>query len=385
MVGCPESVSKAAEFFEDAQYSDAFDGRCRDAIKSKHEVADFFAYTSVKRRLDEIETLLRQEAEPSSSAAQTTTTATIGCSGQAANAEPKRRAAASAAEAEGYDKLGADEQDRWRQHVLKLIKSHIRLIPADNKSVTELEAALKDCPFALLRGDPSGLVLLHFDTKKYGEPTTRPDLRVPTLRAAWYNKLVKAILAARRPSSEAPSNLSPGEVAVVLDGGRRGLKTKLLGPWRDGTSKDPAQGKKEKANAEDEGGDDDEDDGGEEEEGETGEKPGFFVDVLQLAYTEESLKARRLRARGKCTLKQIECCLCMSANKLSLPNRERRHFPGTSNGDVLLGVKKPELEKEWHLTWGQTKMYGRKHLIEVGGKTQDADGASLGLMQQWSL
>ena len=63
--------------------------------------------------------------------------------------------------------------------MLKTIRAHIRLIP-EGKSQAELEQALKDTGYATLKGDPTGQVLLHFDIKKFGEPLTRPDFRIPT-------------------------------------------------------------------------------------------------------------------------------------------------------------------------------------------------------------
>ena len=105
----------------------------------------------------------------------------------------------------------------------------------------------------MLRGDPTGLVIYHFDVKKFGEPAVQPDKRSTPLRDAYYHRLVRAVLESRKANADAPAALGPGEVAVLLDGGRPGLKQRLLNPWKEGTR---AAGQKRKADAEDE--DDDE-------------------------------------------------------------------------------------------------------------------------------
>ncbi|CAE7207986.1 unnamed protein product [Symbiodinium sp. KB8] len=373
LVGCPESVRQTAEMLDDCLYSDTFDGRYRDAVKSKHEIGDFFAYASVKKRLDDVQALLRQESGPETKSNPASTTATgAGAAGSTSAAASAASAGSASAASAAVEKLSADEQEEWRQHILKILKSQVRLLPAENKTVSELEQSLKDCPFALLRGDPTGLVLIHFDVKKYGESTTRPDLRTPTLRTAWYNKLVRATLSARRVSQDSPATLSAGEVAVVLDGGKRGLRSKLLAPWKEGTNKEKAQKSKDGPG----GGGEEDDDDEEEMEDETRNKPSFFSDILHLGYSQSSLSRRRQRIRGTATIKQIEWCHTMTSTRLALPVRDRKHYKGNSTGDLLEDIERPDLDKEWSMPWGQKKkLYGRKHLIEVGGKTENADDA----------
>ena len=164
--------------------------------------------------------------------------------------------AATAASAEAtpeakFDALPTLEKESWMKHIKKTISAHVQFI-SDQKTANLLETALKECPTAMLRGDPTGLVIYHFDVKKCGEPATQPDKRSPPLRDAYYHRLVRAVLESRKANAEATAALGPGEVAVLLDGGRPGLKQRLLNPWKEGTR---AAGKR-KADAEDE--DDDE-------------------------------------------------------------------------------------------------------------------------------
>ena len=374
LVGCPESVSIASEFLYEVLYADAFDGRYRDAVKSKHEAGDFLAYATVKKRLSDVEDALRSEAKPAGAPAGVVSTATGAATSLVSAAEGSANTAKAASASEGggsdaqhdrlYNSLSADEQEMWRQHMLKTIRTHCRFV-VDNSSAADLEKNLRDCPYAMLRGDPTGLVLIHFDVKKYGEPLTRPDLRIATLRDSLYTKVVKAVLNSRRASSEAPPNLAVGEVAVLLDGGKKSNKNKLVQPFRDGTTKDKS--KKDKAE------DEEDEDGNEEEALEDDERPSLVCDTLQVAYTEESLATRKKRLRGTASLKQIEWAHILSCGRLSLPSRQRKFYSGSSSGDLIQGVVKPTLSDEWHLSWKEKKsLYGKRHLIAVGGKTEEA-------------
>ena len=369
LLGCPESLSKFAELVNSLVYKDDYDARFRDAVKSRHEAVDFLDYPSVKRELEDVEQALRTEANPQatddagagtsnpqpgdSAASKAGDDGDPGCSGQ------------SAAAAGDFKKLSEDEQHQWRQFMLKTVNAQIRFV-ADQKSAADLEQTLRDSPFARLVGDPTGLVLIHFDVKKFGEAATRPDLRVTPLRDGPYSRLVRSLLNARRPAgtdSSSPATLQPGDVAVLLDGGKRGIQSKLIAPFREGTTKATATKKAEDAEDEEEGAggeDDDEDDS----------KPNLVTDLLQIGYTEESLQARRKRTRGVTSLKQIEWCHVLSCQKLNLPSRPRRHYAGSSSGDLMSGVAVPPLEAEWKLSWRDKKLlYGKKNLIPVGGKT----------------
>ena len=67
---------------------------------------------------------------------------------------------------------------------------------------------------------------------------TRPELRAPPLRDALCHRLVSAVLQARADGSDTPASLRAGKVAVIIDGGRRGNMSRLLAPWKEGTSKE---------------------------------------------------------------------------------------------------------------------------------------------------
>ena len=89
---------------------------------------------------------------------------------------------------------------------------------------------------------------------------------------------MKAVLKAR--AGDQPPTLQPGDIALLLDGGKGGLKSKLLLPWKEGASKEGAKKREDEEGAAEE-----------EDEGDEEGKPTLAIDSMLLAYTEESLAA----------------------------------------------------------------------------------------------
>ena len=305
--------------------------------------------------------MVRQEARPQAPNAPQVEEKAEETETAEAEASEAAPASVTAAEAAPASTLTDSDAAMWRQHMRKVVQQHVRFV-SDHRSNADLEEALKETPFMSLRGDQTGMALFHFDLKKYGEPTTRPDLRIATFREALYTRLVKSVLNARKGATDAHTpHLQVSEVALLFDGGKKGLRNKLLAPWREGTAS-KADGGEE---GEEEG-----EEGGEEED----DKPTLFVDLLQIGYSEQSLAARKKRVRGTCTIKQMEQCHVLSAKKLTLPSRDRKHFDGSTTGDLITNVKMPSWTEEWQLDWKTKKeLLGKKHQILVGGKTEFKD------------
>ena len=364
LVGASPGLLAVTELLDKLVYTGDFDGRYRDAIKSKHELDDFLAYPSVAKELQEVEQKVRAEAAPQTDgqaaadpAAPDSEVPKQGGDDGNDDENDEENIETAKESPETKDNLSSEDRVQWRRHMLKHLQTHVRLVP-DQKTEAELTQSLQDQPFTALKGDPTGCVLIVYDQKKYGESTTRPDLRGPTLRESHYSRLVRSALKARS-DGDGPGILQPGDIALILDGGKPGLKSKFLSPWKQGISKD-----KHEAADEEDGEDEDEDD----------DKPGLVVDFLTIAYSEESLAARKKRLKGTCTLKQLETCYVLAPKKVKLPCRPRKHYPGSSTGDLIQGVGLPKLSDEWTLKWSQKKdLYGKKHLIAVGGKTEGGD------------
>ena len=150
--------------------------------------------------------------------------------------------------------------------------------------------------------------------------------------------------------------LMPGETAIILDAGKRGSATKLVAPWKEGMK---GTGEHETVSS-----------GEEDTKG-----PGFVPSLLQICYTEDSVQSAKQRQllQGFARINQVEWAHVASCNKISLPSRKRLHYPGTTLGDVIYGVTMSASKDEWHMSWGDKKLFwGRKQLIAVGGKTDVA-------------
>ena len=71
------------------------------------------------------------------------------------------------------------------------------------------------------------------------------------------------------------------------------------------------------------------------------------------------------------SIKQLEVAHIAAHAKISLPERQRKHYEGTSCGDTLTGVVMPDMVDEWSVTWKQKKdLLGKRNLILVGGKSE---------------
>ena len=119
----------------------------------------------------------------------------------------------------------------------------------------------------------------------------RPDLRTPPFRESVYAKLVHTVLTARARENklgETIVGLDVGEIALLLADGGKKNSTKLLNPWREGTSKEKV-GKKTADDNEEEHDSEGEDDA---------DKPGFVPSMLYLAFKQEGIIARKKLVRG---------------------------------------------------------------------------------------
>ena len=360
--GWAESSKLTFELLEEVIYTNVFDGRIRDAKKSGLTVEDFMDYPSVSAKFKAITDAIA--AERNVTEAPVPGPANPSESGDTASGAASKPTApvvsviiTADSAATGFESLSEEDKRLWTKHIKKTINSTIKLIVDDDTTKILIER-VRASPLAMANGDMTGFVIFHFDQKKFGESTTRPDVRIPPLRDN-YNRLVKTIMEARNPKADDISpdpELQPGELAIILDGGKSGNKHKLLGPWvnKKTTSKD------EELDPDEDAQDDD------------GSKQQSCVPtMLQIVKTEQSLAAWKKKVRGTLAIKQLETCHILSKGKVTLPERTRKYFPGTNCGDTLTDVNVPSPDDVWQLPWKLKKqLYGKKHLILVGGKTE---------------
>ena len=85
---------------------------------------------------------------------------------------------------------------------------------------------------------------------------------------------------------------------------------------------------------------------------------------------------RRKLTRGTVSIKQLEQCHIAGSTKISLPERPRKHFEGSSCGDTIVGLTMPDPEADstWRLKWGLKKVLLGKKIWPAWGKTPQGDG-----------
>ena len=62
--------------------------------------------------------------------------------------------------------MSDEDQKHWAKHIHKLIRSQVKLI-ADDGTTGNLTNKIKACQLAMTKGDTTGLIMYHFDVKKY--------------------------------------------------------------------------------------------------------------------------------------------------------------------------------------------------------------------------
>ena len=118
MVNWPESAVKIAELLEDFVYSTNWDPRYRDAIRSKHKIAEFMEYESVQAKFVEIQDQLRTERATAETTANQAASASSGGTTAAGNTP-------GAADVQtGFDALPIPEQEHWTKYPDKLINTY---------------------------------------------------------------------------------------------------------------------------------------------------------------------------------------------------------------------------------------------------------------------
>ena len=116
------------------------------------------------------------------------------------------------------------------------------------------------------------------------------------------------------------------------------------------------------------------DEDNEEEGGDAGEEegeklPGFKASLLTLTYSELSLSAKRARVRSTMGLKQVEWCHVLSENRVTLPDRARKFYDGSSCGDVLSGIQAVPPDADWQMTRSEKKPFmARKIFMKLVAK-----------------
>ena len=115
-LGWKQSGVLAAALFEDLLFSDVFDGRYRDGVKSKATAADVLAYGSIQCRAAEVEKAIREERTPETAAS-------------AAPAAPSSSTPAETAASAGFGAIPEASTESWGKFIKKTIAAHVTYAP----------------------------------------------------------------------------------------------------------------------------------------------------------------------------------------------------------------------------------------------------------------
>ena len=226
---------------------------------------------------------------------------------------------------DAIDAAVGEDANHWRAVAHKTVSQQIKLVVHSQPDT--LKQYVKDCSISQTKGDLDGLVAFHFDSKLAGEAITNPQVRPCPLQEKAYSLTVSTMLAARTPPTEKEATLNPGEIALLIDGGKSGNKRPLLKPWRPQ--------------------DNDEDDADMDDE--AAPAASFKTRQVSLIKNEASVRARRGRAgaRGAGSIPQHET-MHICGTDMSLPEQSWGNgYEGTNKGTAIATIKVDAIENDW--------------------------------------
>ena len=109
-------------------------------------------------------------------------------------------------------------QAQLQKHAKRAISEYC-VLEVEAPSITHMVSNLKTFARAGERGEGNGNVVITFDVNGFGETITAPHIRRPPVVLETWRKLVKSVFQARTDDPE-PAALPPGDIFVVVDGGR---------------------------------------------------------------------------------------------------------------------------------------------------------------------
>ena len=183
-------------------------------------------------------------------------------------------------------------------------------------------------------------VAILMDQKLSGEPITAPHVRSAPFNRKRTGKLLAAVLRSRASHlGEADQEVLPmidGDVMMFLDGGKPGVQNRM------GSLNKALCGK-------------------------------LCKKVVTVAYSEESVTARKMRVRGVATIEQSEGLTLWTNGQFQVPDKKREFYQGSNRGNLLAWVKLPKWETCWKLTFADKKSLYGKARVPVGGQSVDVD------------
>lgn len=233
------------------------------------------------------------------------------------------------------------KQDQyWNKLAERTVQCHVELI-AEPDSEQKLKEILDKTALRDSTGTPgSDYIAILVDQKQSGESITAPHIRCTPFNRKRMVKLLGAVVKSRGvPGCEGENQevpLKDGDVLMFLDTGKSGVQTRMANVVKQ------VCGRTCKKN-------------------------------VTVAFSEESVAARKMRVRGVATVDQSEGLTLMTSSQFSVPEKKREHYQGSNRGSVLAWVKLPKWESCWKLSFGEKKTLYGKARVPVGGTSVDVD------------
>lgn len=184
------------------------------------------------------------------------------------------------------------------------------------------------------------MVAIYFDSKVVGETNCQANLRLPPLREGRHNKLFSAALSLR--VDKEANTMVQGDGFLIMDGGRDGLATSLLGAVRPSATETISK----------------------------------YKTMKFLVWDEKAIRTKKKRSRGA-LVNQMERLYILLPEQQTLTFKKRKHFAGTTHGDVIGPIMAPawdDEEETWNMTYQQKKdLFGSSNRIRVGGEKPDGE------------
>jgi hypothetical protein len=241
-------------------------------------------------------------------------------------------------------------EDKWADFARRHIGKFCVLIVEAGMSQTQLQTAMSNVSLSIVKGGPSGNVIITFDANLFGESITAPHVRKPPLQAPILTKMWKAISGVRALPDQI-GLLPVGDVLVVIDGGRKSdMFLNHFGMGKDRKQLDKTRKQRD---------------------GKT-----ICREVI-INLEEKSVKARKHRKKTRhdfVTCTQRAYILHNAQTQVNL--REHKHFPNTSNMSNTLGpVTLPSWQSNTKLSIKDKKEFWGARRRAVGGRSDGGDGS----------
>lgn len=375
--GWPKSSELFWTFLEDCLFNNTFETTFKNLVRHRRPVAEWLSNGEVENRLNAIQEQIEKEAKEKKRIAKANgeaveddeddvtmvvpvETETPEDDGEMAHLKVPVMPVKSKGKKKGddeadnddageqdtaEDKAAAEERQKkiegYKQKACAMVRTHVKLI-VEEDSTANMTKALSATAFPKWKGevDPETnqvvkMVAIYFDTKVIGEANCQANLRLPPLREGRHNKLFASALSLRLDKES--GTMPQGDGWLIMDGGRDGLTTSLLGAIRPSPTETVAKHK----------------------------------GVKFLVWDEKSIRQTKKRSRGS-QVNQMEKLHVILPEQQTLSFRKRKHFSGTTHGDVIGPIMAPSWDDEnetWCLTYLKKKaLYGEKNRVRIGSE-----------------